>query len=155
MNDDAAAQTFLNALYSFHFRDMQVAWNMSSPLSAGAGRQPEDLVFSIQQVELSNKKKNAARLRIENMQLQMVPFRADRKKRSLNSALMPQLVFNVGYHSIGKELWLAFQAAGKSLDIRATSEFIIPGNMIRNSIASATEELRARASGCLGHEANS
>ncbi|KAJ6096533.1 hypothetical protein N7486_007279 [Penicillium sp. IBT 16267x] len=142
VNDDAAAQAFLNALYSFHFRDMQVAWNMSSPLSDGAGRQPEDLVFSIQQVELSNKKKNAARLRIENMQLQMVPFRADRKKRSLNSALMPQLVFNVGYHSIGKELWLAFQAAGKSLDIRATSEFIIPGNMIRNSIASATEALR-------------
>ncbi|KAJ5643306.1 uncharacterized protein N7484_005813 [Penicillium longicatenatum] len=141
VNDDAAAQAFLNALYSFHFRGIQVAWNMT-PLSDGAGRQPEDLVFSIQQVELSNKKKNAARLRIENMQLQMVPFRADRKKRSLNSALMPQLVFNVGYHSIGKELWLAFQAAGKSLDIRATSEFIIPGNMIRNSIASATEALR-------------
>lgn len=142
VNDDAAAQAFLNALYSFHFRGIQVAWNMSSPLSDGAGRQPEDLVFSIQQIELSNKKKNAARLRIENMQLQMVPFRADRRKRSLNSALMPQLVFNVGYHSIGKELWLAFQAAGKSLDIRATSEFIIPGNMIRNSIASATEALR-------------
>ncbi|KAJ5916955.1 hypothetical protein N7504_000970 [Penicillium tannophilum] len=142
VNDDASAQVFLNALYSLHFRGIQVAWNMSSPLSAGTGRQPEDLVFSIQQIELSNKKKNAARLRIENMQLQMVPFRADRRKRSLNSALMPQLVFNVAYHSIGKELWLAFQAAGKSLDIRATSEFIIPGNMIRNSIASATEALR-------------
>ncbi|KAJ5647074.1 hypothetical protein N7490_003446 [Penicillium lividum] len=142
VNDDVAAQAFLNALFSLHFRDIQVAWNMSSPLSGRTGRQPEDLVFSIQQIELSNKKKNAARLRIENMQLQMVPFRADRKKRSLNSALMPQLVFNVAYHSIGKELWLVFQAAGKSLDIRATSEFIIPGNMIRNSIASATEALR-------------
>ncbi|KAJ5928488.1 hypothetical protein N7466_007444 [Penicillium verhagenii] len=143
VNDDAAAaQVFLNALYSFHFKGIQVAWNMSSPLSGSGGRQPEDLVFSIQQVELSNKKKNTARLRIENMQLQMVPFRADRRKRSLNSALMPQLVFNVAYHSIGKELWLVLQAAGKSLDIRATSEFIIPGNMIRNSIASASEALR-------------
>jgi hypothetical protein len=142
-NDDAAPpQPFLNALFSLQFRDIQVAWNMSTPLSIGSGRQPEDLVFSIHQVELSNKKKNAAKLRIEDMKLQMVPFRADRKKRSLNSALMPELVFNVAYYSNGKELWLAFQAAGKSLDIRATSEFILPANIIRNSMASATEALR-------------
>ncbi|KAJ5702124.1 hypothetical protein N7488_009672 [Penicillium malachiteum] len=142
VNDHASPQPFLNALYSFQFRDIQVAWIMSTQLSAGSGRQPEDLVFSIRQVELSNKKKNAARLHIEDMQLQMVPSRADRKKRSLNSALMPQLVFNVAYHSVGKELSLAFHAAGKSLDIRATSEFIIPGNMIRDSIASGIEALR-------------
>ncbi|KAJ5662198.1 uncharacterized protein N7477_009814 [Penicillium maclennaniae] len=141
-NDEAQAQPFLNALYSLQFQDIQVAWNMSTPLSSGSGRQPEDLVFSIHKVELSNKKKNAAKLRIEDMKLQMVPFRADRKKRSLNSALMPELVFNVAYYSSGKELWLAFQAAGKSLDIRATSEFILPADMIRNSIASATEALR-------------
>lgn len=142
VDDEAAPETFLNALYSLQFRDIQVAWNMSTALSGGSGRQPEDLVFSIQQVELSNKKKNAAKLRIENMQLQMVPFRADRRKRSLNSALMPELVFNVAYHSSGKELWLAFQAAGKSLDMRAASEFIIPADMIRNSIGSAVEALR-------------
>ncbi|KAJ5125609.1 hypothetical protein N7526_007786 [Penicillium atrosanguineum] len=141
-DDEAPTQPFLNALYSLQFRDIQVAWNMSTPLPSGSGRQPEDLVFSIHQVELSNKKKNAAKLRIEDMKLQMVPFRADRKKRSLNSALMPELVFNVAYYSSGKELWLAFQAAGKSLDIRATSEFILPANMIRNSIASASEVLR-------------
>lgn len=76
------------------------------------------------------------------MQLQMVPYGADRGKRSLNSALMPELVFNVAYASKGKEVWLAFQAAGKSLDIRATSEFIIPASMIRDSIASASEALR-------------
>ncbi|KAJ5168461.1 uncharacterized protein N7482_004055 [Penicillium canariense] len=143
VNDNDPPQVFLNALYSLQFRDIQVAWNMLTPLSGGSGgRQPEDLVFSIQQVELSNKKKNAAKLRIENMQLQMVPFRADRRKRSLNSALMPELAFNVAYYSSEKEMWFAFQAAGKSLDIRAVSEFIIPANMIRNSIASSTEALR-------------
>ncbi|KAJ5679209.1 hypothetical protein N7462_007453 [Penicillium macrosclerotiorum] len=143
VNDDVTPQNFLDALYSLEFRDIQVGWNMSSLPSGGlGGRQPDDLVFSIQLFDLSNKKKNAAKLRIENMQLQMVPFRADKKKRSLNSALMPELVFNVAYFSSGKELSLAFQAAGKSLDIRATSEFIIPANMIRNSIASASEALR-------------
>jgi hypothetical protein len=141
VNDDSSPETFLNALYSLQFRTIQIAWNMAT-MPSKSGRQPEDLVFSIQQVELSNKKKNAAKLRIENMQLQMVPFGADRTKRSLNSALMPELVFNVAYSSRGKELWLAFQAAGKSLDIRATSGFIIPASMIRDSIATASEALR-------------
>ncbi|OQE26434.1 hypothetical protein PENSTE_c005G05430 [Penicillium steckii] len=142
LNDDNAPQTFLNALYSLEFLDIQVAWNMSGSVFGSHGRQPEDLVFSIQQVELSNKKKNSAKLRIGDMQLQMVPYRASRKQRSLNSALMPELVFNVAYYSSGKDTWLAFQAAGKSLDIRATSEFIIPANMIRNSMATASEALR-------------
>ncbi|KAJ5383990.1 hypothetical protein N7517_001901 [Penicillium concentricum] len=141
VNDDSTPETFLNALYSLQFRSIQVAWNMAT-MHNKSGRQPEDLVFSIQQVELSNKKKNAAKLRIENMQLQMVPFGADRGKRSLNSALMPELVFNVAYSSKGKEVSLVFQAAGKSLDMRATSEFIIPASMIQDSIATASEALR-------------
>ncbi|OQE46323.1 hypothetical protein PENCOP_c001G04476 [Penicillium coprophilum] len=141
VNDESTPETFLNALYSLQFRTIKVAWNMAA-MHNKPGRQPEDLVFSIQQLELSNKKKNAAKLRIENMQLQMVPFGTDRGKRSLNSALMPELVFNVAYSSIGKELSLVFQAAGKSLDIRATSEFIIPACMIQDSIATASEALR-------------
>ncbi|KGO69429.1 hypothetical protein PITC_064850 [Penicillium italicum] len=142
VNDDSTPETFLDALYSLQFRTIQIAWNMAT-MHNRSGRQPEDLVFSIQQVELSNKKKkNAAKLRIENMQLQMVPLGADRGKRSLNSALMPELVFNVAYSSKGKEVWLAFQAAGKSLDIRATSEFIIPASMIQDSLATASEALR-------------
>jgi hypothetical protein len=141
VNDESTPETFLDALYSLQFKTIQVAWNMTTTHNT-LDRQPEDLVFSIQQVELSNKKNNAAKLRIENMQLQMVPFGSDRGKRSLNSALMPELVFNVAYTSKGKEVWLAFQAAGKSLDIRATSEFIIPASMIRDSIATASEALR-------------
>jgi hypothetical protein len=141
VNDDSTPDAFLDALYSLQFKAIQVAWNMATTHNI-SGRQSEDLVFSIQHVELSNKKKNAAKLRIENMQLQMVPFGTDRGKRSLNSALMPELVFNVAYASKGKEVWLAFQAAGKSLDIRATSEFIIPASMLRDSIATASEALR-------------
>ncbi|KAI2794716.1 hypothetical protein POX_a01317 [Penicillium oxalicum] len=142
VNDGDAAQNFLNAFYSLKFLNIQVAWNMLAKSDWSGSHQPEDLVFSIRQVELSNKKKNAAKLRIENMQLQMVPFNASREKRSLNSALMPELVFNVAYSSNHRELWLAFQAAGKSLDIRLTSEFIIPANMIRTSLGAASEALR-------------
>ncbi|EYE95575.1 putative fermentation associated protein (Csf1) [Aspergillus ruber CBS 135680] len=144
VNDEpeSDAQVFFNAIYTLDFYNIQIGWNMTSVLSTKSGRRPDDLVFSIKRVELSNKKKNAAKLRIEDMQLQMVPAGIDRRKRSLTSALLPELVFNVAYSSRGKEVRLAFQAAGKSLDLRATSDFIIPASMIRDTIASAAQTLR-------------
>lgn len=142
VNDASDEQSFFDAIYTLEFNNIQIAWNMATAPSAASGRLPDDLVFSIKRVDLSNSRKNAAKLRIEDMELQMIPPSANRRKRSLNSALMPEVVFNVAYTSKGNELQLAFQAAGKSLDLRATSEFILPASMIRDSIASASQSLR-------------
>ncbi|KAF7592988.1 hypothetical protein BBP40_012147 [Aspergillus hancockii] len=142
VNDDARTEDLFNAMFSLDLSDIQLGWNMSTVPLPNSGRKPDDLVFSIRRVELSNKRTNAAKLRIEDMQLQMVPYSGDRRKRSLNSALLPQLVFNVAYSSAGQEVRLAFQAAGKSLDIRATSDFILPGSMIRDSIAASSRIIR-------------
>ncbi|OAX77577.1 hypothetical protein ACJ72_08123 [Emergomyces africanus] len=76
------------------------------------------------------------------MQLQMVPLQTDKTKRSQNSALLPEAVFNVAYLSNGNERRLAFQAAGKELDIRMTSDFILPASILQDSIALASENLR-------------
>ncbi|EER41805.1 fermentation associated protein [Histoplasma capsulatum H143] len=66
----------------------------------------------------------------------------DKTKRSRNSALLPEAVFNVAYLSNGRERRLAFQAAGKELDIRVTSEFILPARILQDSIALASDSLR-------------
>ncbi|PYH94214.1 fermentation associated protein [Aspergillus ellipticus CBS 707.79] len=137
-----SSEGFLDAMYSLDFNNIQIGWNMTTVKSMAHSRKPDDLVFSIKRVELSNSRTNAAKLRIEDMQLQMVPISGNRRKRSPNSALLPELVFNVAYSSAGKEVRLAFQAAGKSLDLRATSDFILPGSMIRDSIASAARTIR-------------
>lgn len=142
VNDESDSQVFFNAIYSLDFYNIQIGWNMASTQSTISGRRADDLVFSVKHVELSNKKKNAAKLRIEDMQLQLVPPSMDRRKRSLTSALLPEVVFNVAYSLVGKEVRLAFQAAGKSLDLRATSDFIIPASMIRDAIASTSQTLR-------------
>jgi hypothetical protein len=142
VNDDARAEDLFDAMFLLDLNDIQISWNMSTVPLPKSGRKPDDLVFSIKRVELSNKRTNAAKLRIEDMQLQMVPYSGDRRKRSLNSALLPQLVFNVAYSSAGQEVRLAFQAAGKSLDIRATSDFILPGSMIRDTIAASSRIIR-------------
>ncbi|KAL4920126.1 hypothetical protein BDW62DRAFT_22967 [Aspergillus aurantiobrunneus] len=142
-NDDGArGDDLFGAIFSLTLNNIQVVWNMATFPHETSNRRPDDLVFSIKRVDLSNKKTTAARLRIDNVQLQMVPISGDRRKRALNSALLPELVFNVAYSSISEDVRVALQAAGKSLDIRAKSDFILPGNMIQNSIASAVKTIR-------------
>ncbi|KAB8235559.1 putative fermentation associated protein (Csf1) [Aspergillus alliaceus] len=142
VNDDARSEDLFTAMFFLDLNHIQIGWNMSTVPLLRSARKPDDLVFSIKRVELSNKRTNAAKLRIEDMQLQMVPYSGNRRKRSLNSALLPELVFNVAYSSAGQEVRLAFQAAGKSLDIRATSDFILPGSMIRDSMAASSRVIR-------------
>ncbi|KAF7620732.1 putative fermentation associated protein [Aspergillus flavus] len=142
VNDDSRSEDLFSAMFSLDLNLIQVGWNMSTVPLPISGRKPDDLVFSIRRLELSNKRTNTAKLRIEDMQLQMVPYLGNRRTRSLNSALLPELVFNVAYSSAGREVRLAFQAAGKSLDIRATSDFILPGSMIRDSIAASSRIIR-------------
>ncbi|GIC85475.1 putative fermentation associated protein (Csf1) [Aspergillus udagawae] len=142
ISDETIPNDLFRDMYSLDLNNIQIGWNMSTLPRHRSGRRPDDLVFSIKRVDLSNSRTNAAKLRIENMQLQMVPASGDRRKRSLNSALMPELVFNVAYSSNETEILLALQAAGKSLDVRATSDFILPASMIRDSIASASQIIR-------------
>ncbi|KAF7126202.1 hypothetical protein CNMCM5793_002624 [Aspergillus hiratsukae] len=142
IGDETIPNDLFKDMYSLDLNNIQIGWNMSTLPQHRSGRKPDDLVFSIKRVDLSNSRTNAAKLRIEDMQLQMVPASGDRRKRSLNSALMPELVFNVAYSSKETEILLALQAAGKSLDIRATSDFILPATMIRDSIASASQIIR-------------
>lgn len=141
-NDGAHGDELFGAIFSLGLNNIQVVWNMTAFSQESSGRKSDDLVFSIQRVNLSNKKTTSAKLRIENVQLQMVPPSGDKRKRTLNSALLPELVFNVACSSTAEDLRIALQAAGKSLDIRATSDFVLPGNMIKRSIASAVKTIR-------------
>lgn len=142
VNDGISSNNLFNAIYSVELFNVQASWVMEDTQPSPPGREPEDLVFSIRHVVLSTQKQNAAKLRIEDMQLQMTPQSQDRRNRTLNSALMPEIVFNVAYLSTKNDIRLAFQAAGKAVDIRATSESILPASLLQQSIASASEKLR-------------
>lgn len=127
---------FLSTItYTFEIRDIQISWlvNGSDPQSQdGTG---EDLVFSLQRIEFGTRTRNSARLTIENLQVQMVPQGQDRRARSANSALLPEVIFNVAYVSTSEARRLAFQAVGKSLDLRVTSGFIVPAANLNDSIS--------------------
>ncbi|KAK3944926.1 protein CSF1 [Diplogelasinospora grovesii] len=128
-------ETFLSSItYTFEICNIQLAWLVNSP-EEEPGHGKEDLVLSLQRIEFGTRTRNSARLTIENLQLQMVsPLQQVKKMRSPNSALLPEVIFNIAYVSTADARRLAFQAVGKSLDLRITSGFIIPAAHLNDSI---------------------
>ncbi|KAI0012957.1 hypothetical protein F4779DRAFT_509248 [Xylariaceae sp. FL0662B] len=121
-------------LYSFEIRNIQFSWLVSAtPDQLTVGQ--EDLVLSFRRIEFATRKKNSARLTFEDFQLQMVPPAQDKTRRSPNSALLPEVIFNIAFVSTAEARRLAFQAVGKSLDLRLTSAFIVPASHLKDSIS--------------------
>ncbi|KAK3906880.1 hypothetical protein C8A05DRAFT_29210 [Staphylotrichum tortipilum] len=127
--------TFLYSItYSFEICNIQLAWLVDKAAGEPMPGE-EDLVLSLQRIELCTRTKHSARLTIEDLQLQMVSSLQDQLFRSPNSALLPEVIFNVAYVSTADARRLAFQAVGKPLDVRLTSGFIIPASHLSDSIS--------------------
>ncbi|MCJ1249466.1 hypothetical protein MMC30_006690 [Trapelia coarctata] len=131
-----------SSMYSLEMSNIQVSWRIGDLTPTSPGHEAEDLVLSITKIDLATKKGNAARLMIASFQVQMVPTSQSKRIRSFNSALLPEMIFNVAYLSTPKDRRLAFQAAGKSLDLRLTSHFILPASDLQRSMALASQSLR-------------
>lgn len=141
-NSDASSKIF-GSNYAVELLNIQISWIVGT--SPKDHRQREDLVLSINRIDLSTRKENSARLTIEDFQLQMVPTGQSKAQRTPNSVLVPEVIFNVASVSTTDARRLAFQAAGKVVDIRMTSQFIIPAAYLKDSIVSAAETVRVAA----------
>jgi hypothetical protein len=142
-DDSETSEALFTSTYSLELLSIQITWVMGASVPLYSAIEPEDLVLSFRRIDLSTRKDNAARLMIEDMQLQMMPVSDDKMQRSLNSALLPEVVFNVSYSSTKEVRKLAFQAAGKSLDLRLESHFVIPASMLHKSMSLAGQKFRA------------
>lgn len=139
-NSDILDSFFSSIMYSFAISSIKLCWLVAPDMGYGAGQ--EDLVLSFRRIEFATRKKKTARLTIENFQLQMVPPGQDKVQRSLNSALLPEVIFNVAYVSTMNSRRLAFQAIGKSLDLRLTSGFIVPAARLKDSISLSVKNVQ-------------
>ncbi|KAF2239800.1 hypothetical protein EV356DRAFT_477194 [Viridothelium virens] len=140
LTDTAAA--LLASSYSLELRDIQISWVVDASVELYEGQDAEDLVLSFKRIDLSTQKTDEARLLIESMQLQMVPRSRNKRQRSLNSALFPELVFNVAYESSNMDRSLAFHAAGKRIEFRLQSYFVLPAIVLQRSISSSIAKCR-------------
>lgn len=150
--------TFLSTIaYSFEIKNIQVNWlcalaALERPTSgyfsnrdrgaSPSAHKKEDLVLLLGRIELGTRSQSSARLTIENFQLQMVPPTHDKRARSPISALLPEVIFSVAYFSTAKTRRFAFQAIGKSLDLRLSSEFIVPVTHLKESIQLSIKNVR-------------
>ena len=132
-----------NSMYALDVHDVQLSWRVGDLAPISPGHEVEDLVFSIDRFNLATSKANAARLVMNSIQLQMVPKSQSMRSRSRNSALMPEVIFNIAYLSTPKDRRFAFQAVGKSVDLRLTTQFVLPASDLQRSITQATRDLRA------------
>ncbi|KAL8737007.1 MAG: hypothetical protein Q9181_002118 [Wetmoreana brouardii] len=139
---NAQSTALFDAMYSVEMTGMRMVWKVGDSVPLSPRREAEDLVLSFTKIDLATRRDNAARLLIQNLQLQMVTPLQKPTDRSRNSALLPEVVFNVAYMSTATDRRLAFHAAGKSLDLCLTSHFIIPANNLRRSIALAVNKVR-------------
>lgn len=134
--------SFLSSVrYTLEIRRMQIAWLVLGH-SEAPSEGKEDLVFTWEKIELGTRTRNSARLSVENFCVQTVPTTQDKRIRSANSALMPEVVFNVAYVSTANARRMAFQAVGKSLDLRLTSGFVIPVSNVADSINLSIKNVR-------------
>ncbi|KAL6708059.1 Macrophage colony-stimulating factor 1 receptor [Coniothyrium glycines] len=134
--------SLFSSTYSLELLDLQISWIIGTSVEGYEGSEKEDLVLSFRRIDLLTQKDDTARLMIEEMRLQMVPESADKKVRSRNSALLPQMVFNVAHASTKDTRKIALNAAGKSLDLQLDSRFVLPANVVERSIALAGKKFR-------------
>ena len=142
MENATSSSVFLDAAYSLEVLQICIRWNIGKSVPKSPYREVEDLTLSFAKIGFSTRKASSARLLIADFQLQMVPQSKVPIERTVNSAILPQVVFNVAYLSTRTDRRLAFQAIGKSLDLRLGSHFILPANDLRRSIAVAIEDVR-------------
>ncbi|KAK0388491.1 hypothetical protein NLU13_4735 [Sarocladium strictum] len=140
---DILDSVLASVIYHFELRNIQFCWIVAEEESPDVNK--EDLVMSIQLIEFGTRTRKSARLTIENFQLQTVPPGQDKTIRSLHSALLPEVIFNIAYVSSPETRRLAFQAIGQSLDIRLTSAFIVPAANLVDSISLSAKNAQEAA----------
>ncbi|CAM1511249.1 Fc.00g087620.m01.CDS01 [Cosmosporella sp. VM-42] len=127
--------------YHFELRNIRVCWIVADSLEDHYTNK-EDLVLSVRLFEFGTKTRRSARLAIKDFQVQMVPPGQDKIQRSLHSALLPEVTFNIAYVSTTDGRRMAFQAVGESLDLRLTSGFIVPAAHLVESISLSTKNVQ-------------
>ncbi|KHN97987.1 uncharacterized protein MAM_04376 [Metarhizium album ARSEF 1941] len=131
--------------YRFELRNIRFCWDVADE-TTDLDATKEDLVLSIKLIEFGTRTRKSARLTIENFLLQTVPPGQDKTIRSLHSALLPEVMFNVAYISTADARRMAFQAVGDSLDLRLTSGFIVPAANLVHSISLSMKNAQTASS---------
>ncbi|KAK0250837.1 Macrophage colony-stimulating factor 1 receptor [Friedmanniomyces endolithicus] len=137
-----SAADLLSLKTTVTLKDIQIAWLVDQRFAALPKAKVEDAVLTLTSIEFTTGGGHEARLQILDVLLQLNKKSASKQTRALNSALLPEVGFSVGYWTQGKKRSIALKATGKPLDIRLDSKFIVPVTSVQNSIEYAVAKVR-------------
>lgn len=141
---DEEPMGLLDSTFSLELNAICLRWLLSQQSSDSIHKSPENMVLSVNRIDLQTRREASARLVIRGLQLQLVPkSQPDPFDRTANSALLPEMIFNAAYARGKSTRKFAFKAAGKLVDVKLTSNFIVPAAAVQRSLAFAASELRA------------
>ncbi|KAK5112371.1 hypothetical protein LTR62_004334 [Meristemomyces frigidus] len=138
-----SAADFLALNTTVSLRDIQVSWLIDQRHAAVPNVNAQDVVLTLSSINFTTSGGHEARLTIADVLLQLTRKAASKQDRALNSALLPEVSFSVGYWTTGMNYSLAFKATGKPLDLRLESQFIIPISTAQKSVEYAIDSFRA------------
>lgn len=142
-SEDEEPMGLLDSTFSLELNAICLRWLLNHQEPETFSRASENVVLSVNKIDLRTKREASARLIIRGLQLQLVPQKQlDPFDRTANSALLPEMVFNAAYARGTSTRKFAFKAAGKLLDVKLASNFIVPAAAVQKSLASAASELR-------------
>ncbi|KAF2861643.1 hypothetical protein K470DRAFT_256772 [Piedraia hortae CBS 480.64] len=136
--DGFSAADLLSVKTTASLTNIQAFWHVHEHF----GEKPHNAVLTLAGIEFTTGGGHQARLAIWNILLQLVQVSHVPEHRSSISALLPELIFSVGFWSQGKDRSLAFKASGKSLDVRLDSRFMVPVKSLQNSIEFAIDRFK-------------
>ncbi|KAI6875343.1 hypothetical protein KC338_g770 [Hortaea werneckii] len=140
------AADLLSVKTTLILNDIQASWLVSDKFAARKGSKVEDAVLTLSSIEFTTRGGREARLTLKQVLLQLAKKDVSKKRRALNSALLPEVGFSVAYWTKGKDRSLAFRATGQALDLRLESRFIVPVKGLQNSIEHAVETFKTGTS---------
>ncbi|GAB7358947.1 hypothetical protein MBLNU230_g5023t1 [Neophaeotheca triangularis] len=132
----------LSTTVTFELTAIKAVWHVSTVFAAQGNGRVENPVLSLARICFTTHGGNEARLTIDDLQLQLTPKTQSDTKRTLNSALLPEIGFSVAYWRGDRGRRLAFKATGKPLDLRLESKFLIPVSAVQRSMEYAKSKFQ-------------
>lgn len=140
--DDNSTQNIITSV-EFALESAYVMYIISDDSARPKPRDIQNIAFSLKRVDFITQGEKKARLRIEEVKLQLLPTGSSWTQRSANSAVLPEVVFTVGQQSSSVDRRLLFRAAGQALDIQFHPNVVKPIVTLERSLADTADRTRS------------
>ena len=129
--------------FDFRLRSAYVMYNVHKCSEKTVSRDAQNLAFSLKEVTLVTHGEKEARLRIDELKLQLLPEGSSWTQRHVNSSLLPEIIFTVNHQTSKTDRRLLFRAAGKALDIQFHPNVVKPAAELEKSLVRTANMTRS------------